>query len=177
MGIGSVPESSDVWTGMVGMHGSYAANYAMYNSDLVIAAGVRFDDRATGVVAKFCPNAKLVHIDIDAAEVDKIIDSDVSVVADVESVFPILTTLVSEKKAEFEAGNTDRNNWLSEVSKVKADTDSITQGRPAGENKANPREFISTIPEVAEKQVSKLMTLSLQQTLASTRCLQPSTTL
>ncbi|MCQ2572849.1 MAG: biosynthetic-type acetolactate synthase large subunit [Treponema sp.] len=151
MGIGSVPESSDVWTGMVGMHGSYAANYAMYNSDLVIAAGVRFDDRATGVVAKFCPNAKLVHIDIDAAEVDKIIDSDVSVVADVESVFPILTTLVSEKKAEFEAGNTDRNNWLSEVSKVKADTDSITQGRPAGENKANPREFISTIPEVAEK--------------------------
>lgn len=151
MGIGSVPESSDVWTGMVGMHGSYAANYAMYNSDLVIAAGVRFDDRATGVVAKFCPNAKLVHIDIDAAEVDKIIDSDVSVVADVESVFPILTTLVSEKKADFEAGNADRNNWLSEVSKVKADTDSITQGRPAGENKANPREFISTIPEVAEK--------------------------
>ena len=151
MGIGSVPESSDVWTGMVGMHGSYAANYAMYNSDLVIAAGVRFDDRATGVVAKFCPNAKLVHIDIDAAEVDKIIDSDVSVVADVESVFPILTTLVSEKKADFEAGNADRKNWLSEVSKVKADTDSITQGRPAGENKANPREFISTIPEVAEK--------------------------
>lgn len=151
MGIGSVPESSDVWTGMVGMHGSYAANYAMYNSDLVIAAGVRFDDRATGVVSKFCPNAKLVHIDIDAAEVDKIIDSDVSVVADVESVFPILTTLVSEKKADFEAGNTDRKNWLSEVSKVKADTDSITQGRPAGENKANPREFISTIPEVAEK--------------------------
>lgn len=151
MGIGSVPESSDVWTGMVGMHGSYAANYAMYNSDLVIAAGVRFDDRATGVVSKFCPNAKLVHIDIDAAEVDKIIDSDVSVVADVESVFPILTTLVSEKKADFEAGNADRKNWLSEVSKVKADTDSITQGRPAGENKANPREFISTIPEVAEK--------------------------
>ena len=151
MGIGSVPESSDLWTGMVGMHGSYAANYAMYNSDLVIAAGVRFDDRATGVVSKFCPNAKLVHIDIDAAEVDKIIDSDVSVVADVESVFPILTTLVSEKKADFEAGNADRKNWLSEVSKVKADTDSITQGRPAGENKANPREFISTIPEVAEK--------------------------
>ena len=151
MGIGSVPESSDLWTGMVGMHGSYAANYAMYNSDLVIAAGVRFDDRATGVVSKFCPNAKLVHIDIDAAEVDKIIDSDVSVVADVESVFPILTTLVSEKKADFEAGNAYRKNWLSEVSKVKADTDSITQGRPAGENKANPREFISTIPEVAEK--------------------------
>ena len=151
MGIGSVPESSDLWTGMVGMHGSYAANYAMYNSDLVIAAGVRFDDRATGVVSKFCPNAKLVHIDIDAAEVDKIIDSDVSVVADVESVFPILTTLVSEKKADFEAGNADRKNWLSEVSKVKADTDSITQGRPAGENKANPREFISTIPEMAEK--------------------------
>ncbi|MBS7260420.1 MAG: biosynthetic-type acetolactate synthase large subunit [Treponema sp.] len=151
MGIGSVPESSDLWTGMVGMHGSYAANYAMYNSDLVIAAGVRFDDRATGVVSKFCPNAKLVHIDIDAAEVDKIIDSDVSVVADVESVFPILTTLVSEKKADFEAGNADRKNWLSEVSKVKADTDSITQGRPAGENKANPREFISAIPEMAEK--------------------------
>ncbi|MCF0241079.1 MAG: acetolactate synthase large subunit, partial [Treponema sp.] len=136
MGIGAVPKSSDVWTGMVGMHGAYSANYAMYNSDLVIAAGVRFDDRATGVVSKFCPNAKLVHIDIDAAEVDKILDSDVSVVADVESVFPILTTLVSKNKKDFAEGNAFRTNWIAEVQKVKAETDSITQGRPAGEDKA-----------------------------------------
>ncbi|MCQ2585530.1 MAG: biosynthetic-type acetolactate synthase large subunit [Treponema sp.] len=151
MGIGAVPKSADVWTGMVGMHGSYAANYAMYNSDLVIAAGVRFDDRATGVVSKFCPNAKLVHIDIDAAEVDKIIESNVSVVADVESVFPILTTLVSEKKGDFASGAADRKNWMAEIAKVRAETDSITEGRPKDADKTNPREFISTIPQVAEK--------------------------
>ena len=143
MGLGCVPESSDCFIGMVGMHGSHAANVAMHDSDLVIAAGVRFDDRATGLVSKFCPDAKIIHIDIDAAEVDKILESYISVVADVESVFPVIAQLVSEKKI------TGDENWLKKVSKIKKECHSVECGRPKNEKLANPREIISKIPELA----------------------------
>ena len=143
MGLGCVPESSDCFIGMVGMHGSHAANVAMHDSDLVIAAGVRFDDRATGLVSKFCPDAKIIHIDIDAAEVDKILESYISVVADVESVFPVIAQLVSEKKI------TGDENWLKKISKIKKECHSVECGRPKNEKLANPREIISEIPELA----------------------------
>ena len=142
MGLGCVPESSDCFIGMVGMHGSHAANVAMHDSDLVIAAGVRFDDRATGLVSKFCPDAKIIHIDIDAAEVDKILESYISVVADVESVFPVIAQLVSEKKI------TGDENWLKKISKIKKECHSVECGRPKNEKLANPREIISKIPEL-----------------------------
>lgn len=145
MGLGCIPESSDCFIGMLGMHGNHAANVAIYESDLVIAAGVRFDDRATGIVNQFCPNAKIVHIDIDAAEVDKILPSNISVVADVESVFPVLTQLLSEKKINSDEG------WLKKINKLKKENTSIECGRPKGEKLANPREIISKIPELAEK--------------------------
>lgn len=143
MGLGCVPESSDCFIGMVGMHGSHAANVAMHDSDLVIAAGVRFDDRATGLVSKFCPDAKIIHIDIDAAEVDKILESYISVVADVESVFPVIAQLVSEKKI------TGDENWLKKISKIKKECHSVECGRPKNEKLANPREIISKIPGLA----------------------------
>lgn len=143
MGLGCVPESSDCFIGMVGMHGSHAANVAMHDSDLVIAAGVRFDDRATGLVSKFCPDAKIIHIDIDAAEVDKILESYISVVADVESVFPVIAQLVSEKKI------TGDESWLKKISKIKKECHSVECGRPKNEKLANPREIISKIPELA----------------------------
>lgn len=145
MGLGCIPESSDCFIGMIGMHGNHAANVAIYESDLVIAAGVRFDDRATGIVNQFCPNAKIVHIDIDAAEVDKILPSNISVVADVESVFPVLTQLLSEKKINSDEG------WLKKIIKLKKENTSFECGRPKGEKLANPREIISKIPELAEK--------------------------
>ena len=143
MGLGCVPESSDCFIGMVGMHGSHAANVAMHDSDLVIAAGVRFDDRATGLVSKFCPDAKIIHIDIDAAEVDKILESYISVVADVESVFPVIAQLVSEKKIGAD------ESWLKKISKIKKECHSVECGRPKNEKLANPREIISKIPELA----------------------------
>ena len=143
MGFGCVPESSDCFIGMVGMHGSHAANVAMHDSDLVIAAGVRFDDRATGLVSKFCPDAKIIHIDIDAAEVDKILESYISVVADVESVFPVIAQLVSEKKIGAD------ESWLKKISKIKKECHSVECGRPKNEKLANPREIISKIPELA----------------------------
>ena len=143
MGIGCVSEKSENFIGMVGMHGSYAANVAMHDADLVIAAGVRFDDRATGIVKQFCPNAKIIHIDIDAAEIDKILESSVSIVADVKSIFPVMAELASEKKISSDAG------WLKKINKIKAENDSIVLGRPKGEKLANPREVISKVPEYA----------------------------
>lgn len=154
MGIGCVPESSELWIGMVGMHGSYAANVAMHDSDLVIAAGVRFDDRATGVVKKFCPDAKIVHIDVDAAEVNKILEANIAVVADVESVFPVLVQLSSEKQEKYGAAWQEaeaRAVWLEKIRNIKKENDSITCGRPSDEKLTNPREFISSVPGLAEK--------------------------
>ena len=145
MGKGAFPGTDELYTGMLGMHGNHAANVAIHDSDLVIAAGVRFDDRATGVVSKFCPNAKIIHIDIDAAEVDKIMPSTISIVADVESVFSVLTELVSEKKI-----STDKN-WLKSIIELKNQNVSLECGRPKGEKLANPREIIKNIPKLAEK--------------------------
>ena len=143
MGLGCIPNDSPSFIGMVGMHGSYAANVAMNEADVVIAAGVRFDDRATGLVSKFCPNAKIIHIDVDAAEVDKILEASISVVADVESVFPVLAQLVSEKKIKAEGG------WLKKIQKLKTENYSVENGRLKNEKLTNPRELIAKLPEYA----------------------------
>ena len=143
MGLGCIPKSSALFIGMIGMHGSYAANVAMHDSDLVIAAGVRFDDRATGLVSKFCPNAKIVHIDIDAAEVDKILTSTVSIIADVESILPVIAQVL------FEKGITSDEAWLKKIQELKAHSESDTAGRPDGESLTNPRTFIASVPELS----------------------------
>ena len=154
MGIGCVPFSFEMFAGMVGMHGSYAANVAMHDADLVIAAGVRFDDRATGVVSKFCPKARVVHIDVDAAEVDKIVDTDISVVADVGSVFPILVELASRKQELFASNwqNAEaRAVWLEKIIRLKKETFSPFCGAVKKSSYGNPRECIASIPLLAEK--------------------------
>ena len=143
MGLGCIPKSSPLFIGMVGMHGSYAANVAMHDSDLVIAAGVRFDDRATGLVSKFCPNAKIVHIDIDAAEVDKIVTSTVSIIADVESILPVIAEIITEKNLSADEA------WLNKIQELKSHSESDTAGRPDGETLINPRSFISSVPELS----------------------------
>lgn len=146
MGLGCISEKSENFIGMVGMHGNFASNYAMHEADLVIAAGVRFDDRATGLVKQFCPNAKIIHIDLDAAEIDKILNSTVSLVADVESIFPVLAQVLSEKKIVADLA------WLQKVIDVKQKSDSITLGRPKDEKLINPREFIKNVPELAKNE-------------------------
>ena len=157
MGLGAIHSSAADFAGMIGMHGTYAANKAMYESDLVLACGVRFDDRATGVVSKFCPNAKIIHIDIDAAEINKILDSTVSIVAKVETAVPELTKMLKSQKAD--AKNEQmRAGWADEIISVNKNTRSTDCGSPSKEEKnksftgsANPRTFIASIPALAEK--------------------------
>ena len=157
MGLGAIPSSAADFAGMIGMHGTYAANKAMYESDLVLACGVRFDDRATGVVSKFCPNAKIIHIDIDAAEINKILDSTVSIVAKVETAVTELTKMLKAQKANVK-NEQMRAVWADEIINVNKNTRSTDCGSPSEEEKnksftgsANPRTFIASIPALAEK--------------------------
>ncbi|RYD95031.1 MAG: biosynthetic-type acetolactate synthase large subunit, partial [Sphingomonadales bacterium] len=83
MGLGAFPASSDQWLGMLGMHGTYEANWAMNKADLIIALGARFDDRVTGRLDAFAPNSRKVHIDIDRSSVNKIVRVDLPIIADV----------------------------------------------------------------------------------------------
>lgn len=156
MGLGAIPSSCKDFAGMIGMHGTYAANKAMYESDIVLACGVRFDDRATGIVSKFCPNAKIIHIDIDAAEINKILSANISIVAKVESAVPELTKFVKDTISN---ENKDvRNDWADIIIKTKEETSSDECGSPKLQeknknftNSINPRKFIASIPELAEK--------------------------
>ncbi|AJP74467.1 acetolactate synthase 3 large subunit [Sphingomonas hengshuiensis] len=83
MGLGALPASSDQWLGMLGMHGTYEANWAMNKADLIIAFGARFDDRVTGRLDAFAPNSRKVHIDIDRSSVNKNVRVDLPIIADV----------------------------------------------------------------------------------------------
>ncbi|MEZ5073568.1 MAG: biosynthetic-type acetolactate synthase large subunit [Solirubrobacterales bacterium] len=91
MGLGAFPATDDQWLGMLGMHGTRSANYAMDEADLIVAIGARFDDRITGKLSEFAPRAKFVHIDIDPAEIGKNVPAHIPIVGDVKKVLPKLT--------------------------------------------------------------------------------------
>ena len=90
MGKGAFDGTDEYYTGMLGMHGTKTANLSVTECDLLLALGVRFSDRVTGNAKKFATNAKIVHIDIDAAEINKNIQVDYSIVGDLKAVLEIL---------------------------------------------------------------------------------------
>jgi acetolactate synthase I/II/III large subunit len=91
MGLGAFPAPHEQWLGMLGMHGTRTANYAMDEADLIIAVGARFDDRITGKLSEFAPRAKFVHIDIDPAEISKNVPAHIPIVGDAKNVLARLT--------------------------------------------------------------------------------------
>jgi acetolactate synthase I/II/III large subunit len=97
MGLGGYPATDKLSVGMLGMHGTYEANMAMHHADLVIAIGARFDDRVTGNIEKFCPYAKIVHVDVDPASISKNVKVDVPIVGQVDTV---LKSMIKEIKAD-----------------------------------------------------------------------------
>ena len=98
MGLGAFPGNSPLWFGMLGMHGCYAANMAVHNADLILSIGARFDDRVTGKLDTFAPNAKIVHIDIDPTSIRKNVSVDVPIVADCRMALASLRELVQSKE-------------------------------------------------------------------------------
>jgi acetolactate synthase-1/2/3 large subunit len=91
MGLGAFPAPHEQWLGMLGMHGTRTANYAMDEADLIVAVGARFDDRITGKLSEFAPRAKFVHIDIDPAEISKNVPAHIPIVGDAANILPRLT--------------------------------------------------------------------------------------
>jgi acetolactate synthase-1/2/3 large subunit len=98
MGEGSIPTSHPLNVGMLGMHGNYGPNVLTNEADVIIAIGMRFDDRVTGRLDKYAKQAKIVHLDIDPAEIDKNVKAEVGVWGDCKETLPLLTNLVEEKK-------------------------------------------------------------------------------
>jgi acetolactate synthase-1/2/3 large subunit len=116
MGLGSLPSEHPNFISMPGMHGSYAANMALSGADLLIALGVRFDDRVTGRLAAFAPHAKVIHVDIDPAEVGKNRTPDVPIVGDVKRVLSKLNKLLAESPAKpSEKLSAGRRAWWKQI--------------------------------------------------------------
>jgi acetolactate synthase-1/2/3 large subunit len=113
LGIGSVPDSHPLNMGMMGMHGEFACNNAIQKADLLLAFGMRFDDRVTGNLKTYAPNSKKIHIDVDASELNKNVRVDVGVAAD-------LKTVLNQFKDRVEA--VDRSAWLGQISDWQEDT-------------------------------------------------------
>jgi acetolactate synthase I/II/III large subunit len=96
MGLGGYPATDKLFIGMLGMHGTYEANMAMHESDVIIAIGARFDDRVTGKLDLFCPYAKIIHIDVDPASISKTVKVDIPIVGDVKPVLEQMLELIKE---------------------------------------------------------------------------------
>lgn len=117
MGLGGFPGRHDLWLGMLGMHGTFAANTAMDAADLVIAIGARFDDRVTGNLDEFCVGAKFIHIDIDPSSIGKNVRVDLPIVGDVKHC---LLRLLDELRDVDKNWAQDHASWLGQVNEWKA---------------------------------------------------------
>lgn len=138
LGLGAFPGDHPLSLGMLGMHGTVAANYAVDQCDLLIACGARFDDRVTGDVNKFAPNAKVIHIDIDPAEISKNKYADIPIVGDVKTVLAVLIEKVREKRED---------EWLAQVEAWKQEYPLIYYPK---DGVIMPQRVIEAIWEVTE---------------------------
>jgi len=118
MGLGAFPASDKQNIGMLGMHGTYEANMAMHECDVLIAIGARFDDRVTGEIDRFCPHAKIVHVDIDPASISKNVTVDIPIVGDVGQVLDAMLEQI--KATEKRADPADIANWWAQINTWQA---------------------------------------------------------
>ena len=113
MGLGGYPGTDRQSLGMLGMHGTYEANMAMHGADVLIAVGARFDDRITGHVERFCPNARIIHIDIDPSSISKNVRVDIPIVGSVKSVLQSMNDVLAEVEAKREPESLDE--WWADI--------------------------------------------------------------
>ncbi len=118
MGLGAYPTSDNQCVGMLGMHGTYEANMTMYNCDLMICVGARFDDRITGKVSGFSPKSKKVHFDIDASSFNKSVNVDLTVQGDLSKILQIINKKIEEKKIIFKQKKI--KNWWLQINKWRS---------------------------------------------------------
>lgn len=134
MGLGAFPCDDDLSLGMLGMHGAPYTNYLLNEADLILAFGIRFDDRATGNIDKFCPNASIIHVDIDPSELNKVKTCSLSMTADIKEFLDAIIPYVDNKS---------RNSWVQRVKCFKE-----KYPLPSYENTMHPANLI---PFIASK--------------------------
>ncbi|MDR3424842.1 MAG: biosynthetic-type acetolactate synthase large subunit [Alphaproteobacteria bacterium] len=136
MGLGAYPASDAQWLGMLGMHGTYEANKAMHEADLILAIGARFDDRVTGRVDKFAPQARKIHVDIDPSSINKIVQVDVGIAADCRKA---LAAMLCAWRRQSESGKAEDLSvwwqiidlWRREDSLAFEESDSVIKPQQA----------------------------------------------
>lgn len=141
MGLGAFPGTHANSLGMLGMHGCYEANMAMHNSDLIFGIGVRFDDRTTNNVEKYCPNATILHIDIDPSSISKTVHVDIPIVGSADNILDNMLELLDEDNA----GKNDEaaiDLWWSEINQWRS-RDSLAYDKTSGRIK--PQQVIETL--------------------------------
>jgi acetolactate synthase-1/2/3 large subunit len=115
MGLGAYPATDQQFIGMLGMHGTYEANMAMHNCDVLIAIGARFDDRVTGDLEKFCPYAKIIHIDVDPSSIAKNVPVDIPIVGDVKHVLKDLNKILNSEKNKLDENRNELELWWKQI--------------------------------------------------------------
>ena len=118
MGLGAYPANDKYFMGMLGMHGTYQANMAMHNADLIIAIGARFDDRITNTPSLFAPKARIIHIDVDPASISKIINADIPIVGQVKESIAALIKEIKRSKLKIDSDALDA--WNDQISSWRA---------------------------------------------------------
>ena len=147
MGLGCYPGSDRQFLGMLGMHGSYPANMTMHNADVIFAVGARFDDRVVNGPAKFCPNAKIIHIDIDPASISKMIKADVPIVGPVESVLTEMLGILREIGQQPDKAAMDA--WWKQIEEWRGSGDLFPYNKGDG-SVIKPQTVIETLSEVTK---------------------------
>ncbi|MBX7172850.1 MAG: biosynthetic-type acetolactate synthase large subunit [Pyrinomonadaceae bacterium] len=143
MGLGGFPSAHDLCLGMLGMHGTYASNMAVAESDLLIAIGVRFDDRVTGKLATFAPNAEVIHIDIAASNIGKIRKPQIPLQADAKTA--LLAILKKLETYEFDSMTAKRGEWWHRINNWR---NSVPLSCEYSENEIKPQQVIEELHRV-----------------------------
>lgn len=151
MGLGGYPGGDSQFLGMLGMHGFYEANMAMHHADVILAVGARFDDRVTNTVSKFCPGAKIIHVDVDPTSISKTVSADIPIVG---LVVPVLTEmlnqvrLLQDKTEEAVPDTAALSRWWQQIDEWRA-AHGLWHGRRYGESEQiMPQQVIETLCKV-----------------------------
>jgi acetolactate synthase-1/2/3 large subunit len=150
MGLGGYPASDRQFLGMLGMHGNYEANMAMHHSDVILAVGARFDDRVTNTPSKFCPDAKVIHIDVDPAAISKTVRADIPIVGTVDSVLRDMLALLKEGKEKPDA--VALKDWWKRIDEWREEYGLYTHSRygASGGSLIKPQDVIKMLSKVTK---------------------------
>lgn len=148
MGLGCYPGSDEQFLGMLGMHGTFEANTAMHHSDVILAVGARFDDRVTNTPGKFCPSAKIIHIDVDPASISKTVTADVPIVGSVNSVLKDMLEIVDGADEKPDA--TALADWWKQINEWRDKHGIYTKNRFSTGGAIKPQEVIQALYEVTK---------------------------